>query len=68
MPARQQSNSALLWIITGLATVTHVVYAWFSYALTAPNLILSQWALYWQFQQYMWETYFNNRADYLTLD
>jgi hypothetical protein len=61
MPARQQNNALLLWVVTGLLTLGHALYAWFSYALTAPNLILTQWAPYWQFQQYMWETYFNNR-------
>lgn len=37
------------------------VYSWFSYALTAPNLILTSWGPYWQFQTWMWENFFNNR-------
>jgi hypothetical protein len=38
------------------------VYSVWSYALTAPNLILSSWPPYWQFQTYMWQTFFNNRV------
>ncbi len=38
-----------------------VLYAVFSYSLTAPNLVLSDWPPYWSFQTWMWETFFNNR-------
>ena len=38
-----------------------VVYVVFSYALTAPNLILTNWEPYWQFQTWMWQTFFNDR-------
>lgn len=37
------------------------LFSLFSYALTAPNLVLSSWAPYWQFQTWMWQTFFNNR-------
>jgi hypothetical protein len=36
------------------------LYALFSYALTDPNLVLVNWQPYWQFQIWMWETFFKN--------
>lgn len=36
-------------------------YAWFSYGLVAPNLVLSSWPPFWQWQQFMWQTFFNQR-------
>jgi hypothetical protein len=47
------------WTIFYLLMI--VVYVVFSYALTAPNLILSSNALYWKFQTWMWEIFFNDR-------
>lgn len=38
-----------------------LIFAVFSYSLTAPNLVLSTWKPYWQFQTWMWTTFFNNR-------
>ena len=38
-----------------------IIYAVFSYSLTAPNLILSNWSPYWKFQTWMWANFFNNR-------
>ena len=35
-------------------------YSLFSYALTDPNLVLTAWAPYWQFQNWMWQTFFHN--------
>ena len=29
--------------------------------MTAPNLVLSSWPPYWEFQTWMWSTFFNNR-------
>jgi hypothetical protein len=37
------------------------VYSIFSYSLTSPNLVLSSWPPYWNFQLLMWESFFNNR-------
>lgn len=37
-----------------------LVYAVFSYSLTAPNLIITSWPPYWQFQLWMWRTFFEN--------
>lgn len=38
------------------------LFTWFSYSLTAPNLVLTAWSPYWRFQTWMWETFFNNRV------
>jgi len=38
-----------------------VIYTVFSYSLTAPNLVLTSWSPYWQFQTWMWNSFFNNR-------
>ncbi len=35
-------------------------YTVFSFSLTDPNLVLTTWAPYWQFQQWMWHTVFVN--------
>lgn len=35
-------------------------YSIFSYSLTDPNLVLTTWQPYWQFQQWMWQTFFGN--------
>src|SRR5258708_6133327 len=47
----------LLLVVFG---VTLTAYAVFSYSLTDPNLVLISWAPYWQFQQWMWQTFFIN--------
>lgn len=36
------------------------LYALFSYSLTDPNLVLTSWSPYWQFQQWLWQTFFTN--------
>lgn len=38
-----------------------LAYGIFSYSLTAPNLVLSQNQTFWQFQSFMWQTFFNHR-------
>lgn len=38
-----------------------LIYSVFSYSLTAPNLVLSSNPTFWDFQTYMWKTFFNNR-------
>lgn len=43
-------------LVTGI-----LAYSLFSYSLTAPNLILTNWQPYWEFQTWMWQTFFNNR-------
>lgn len=48
------------WWLGGYALLLGL-YAIFSYALTAPNLILSSWEPYWNFQTWIWATFFNNR-------
>ncbi len=52
-------NSWKLWL--GLYSLLLLVYAIYSYSMTAPNLVLSSNPVYWRFQTYMWETFFNNR-------
>jgi hypothetical protein len=37
-----------------------LVYSLFSYSLTDPNLVISSWTPYWNFQQWMWQTFFHN--------
>jgi len=41
--------------------LTLTLYSIFSYSLTAPNLVLSQNPLFWDFQSLMWKTFFNQR-------
>jgi len=36
------------------------LYAVFSFSLTDPNLVLTDWQPYWLFQQWMWQTFFKN--------
>lgn len=37
-----------------------LLYSAFSYSQTDPNLVLTTWSPYWQFQQWMWQTFFEN--------
>ncbi len=50
------------WFILLIWWLSWLVFALFSYSLTAPNLILTNWPPYWQFQTWMWQTFFNNRV------
>ncbi len=50
----------LLWLFI-IYFVLLVIYTIFSYALTAPNLILSSNEVFWRFQTWMWQTFFNDR-------
>lgn len=49
--------SKLLYLLTSLA---FVFFAVFSYSFTDPNLVLSSNEIYWNFQQFMWRTFFDN--------
>jgi len=40
--------------------ICQVVFAVFSYALVDPNLVISSHPIYWQFQNWMWQTFFHN--------
>lgn len=55
----------------GLYWFVLVCYSFFSYSLTDPNLVLIDWQPYWNFQQFMWQTFFSNAqlltATYLVL-
>jgi hypothetical protein len=48
------------WLFKSLFVVS-LLYALWSYSLTDPNLILTSSPPYWQFQQWMWQTFFHNR-------
>lgn len=48
------------WLV-GVYLIALIAYAVFSYSLTAPNLILSSSSLFWDFQTWMWKTFFNDR-------
>lgn len=36
------------------------IYSVWTYSLTDPNLVLTSWPPYWNFQQWMWQTFFHN--------
>lgn len=38
------------------------VFAWWTWILTAPNLVLTSWAPYWNWQQWMWQTFYQSRT------
>jgi hypothetical protein len=39
-----------------------IAYSIFSYALTDPNLVISSQPWYWNFQQWMWRTFFDQAS------
>lgn len=49
-----------LSLLLSLYSVILCIYAVFSYGQTDPNLVLLNWQPYWQFQQWMWDVFFNN--------
>jgi hypothetical protein len=49
-------------LLLGIYWLVLAVYAWFSYAMTADNLILSYWQPFFDFQWYMWNTFSYNRT------
>src|SRR5690606_25384890 len=51
-----RNSSRNFWAFIYCLCVALIVY--FSYALTDPNLVLSTWQPYWQWQQQMWQTWF----------
>ncbi len=42
--------------------VVLIFYTVFSFSLTDPNLVLLSWGPYWNFQQFMWHTFFENHV------
>ncbi len=36
-----------------------LAYAWFSFSLTDPNLVITSLPMYWNWQQWMWRTFFD---------
>jgi len=53
--------SKKFWLIYAGYWCLFLGYSIFSYSLTAPNLVLSTNPDYWQWQTWMWQTFFNNR-------
>ena len=53
------SNFSAFWLIIYFFVL--VGYAFWSFGLTDPNLVLSTWAPYWNFQQWSWNVLFHNR-------
>lgn len=43
-----------------LVFIFSLIYTLFSYSLTDPNLIITSWKPYWNFQSWMWQTFFHN--------
>lgn len=60
MPKNLFSSKKIWWLAAIYALLTGI-YAWWSYGLTTPNLVLSTNSIYWQWQVWMWENIFNNR-------
>ena len=56
----KQFEKKIRWLLRG-TLVLSLAYAIFSYSLTDPNLVLTSWQPYWNFQQLMWQYFFNNR-------
>ncbi|OGJ37813.1 MAG: hypothetical protein A2383_01860 [Candidatus Pacebacteria bacterium RIFOXYB1_FULL_39_46] len=50
-----------LSLLFKLLFVFNLLYVFWSYSLTDPNLILTSWPPYWQFQQRMWQFFFHQR-------
>jgi hypothetical protein len=50
-----------LFLSIGFYWLGLVATAVLLYGLAAPNLILTSWDPYWQWQLWMWKTFFNNR-------
>jgi hypothetical protein len=46
--------------LVGVYFLLTFFYSIFSFSLTDPNLILSSWSPYWQFQNWMWLVFFHN--------
>ncbi len=53
-------SSIPLALLLSLYGVSLSIYAVFSFSQTDPNLVLLNWSPYWQFQLWMWETFFKN--------
>lgn len=51
----------MLYALLIALSLAYALFSWFSYSLTAPNLIISNWQPYWEFQLSMWARFFNDR-------
>ncbi len=59
---RRHLPSPAVFLAGGSYWLSLAAYSIASYGLTAPNLVLSQWEPFWHFQQYMWQTLYNDRV------
>jgi hypothetical protein len=55
---KNSSPSFFRWVVRYSALL--FLFSVFSFSLTDPNLVLTSWNPYWQFQQWMWQTFFHN--------
>jgi hypothetical protein len=53
--------SKLAWFWFAIYGLILTGYALWSFGMTDPNLVLTSWPPYWQFQQSMWQILFHNR-------
>jgi hypothetical protein len=53
--------SPTLFFLFCIYVIALAMYSVFSFSLTDPNLVLTTWASYWNFQQWMWRTFFDNQ-------
>jgi hypothetical protein len=56
MKNKKNSINSLLVFLFFLSSI----YSLFTYSLTDPNLIITSWKPYWNFQLWMWQTFFHN--------
>ncbi|MDQ5951524.1 MAG: alpha,6-mannosyltransferase [Patescibacteria group bacterium] len=54
-------NTNIVWLLVVFGLLL-VVYSVFSYSFTDPNLVLTGWQPYWQFQLWMWKNIFSNKV------
>ncbi|MFZ5376088.1 MAG: hypothetical protein ACOZAN_00255 [Patescibacteria group bacterium] len=54
-------NKFWFFLLFALFFCLILLYSWFSYGMTAPNLVLLKADWFWQFQSQMWRTFFNDR-------
>lgn len=49
-----------LFFLVGIYFLILLGYLIFSYSLTDPNLVLTSWEPYWQFQSWLWQNIYSN--------
>lgn len=60
LPKKEYSTMLIQkWWWLGMV-VLFIWYSFFSFSLTDPNLVITSWQPYWQWQLWMWQVFFNN--------